>query len=95
MTAVVTRAHTRGTAWNSKATDSEFFTATNAIFVRRLQLMQLLSHGERQFVRFWTDESDVQPLSDFTADRAAMDPVDLNLVVQHGYPACRANVARR
>jgi hypothetical protein len=50
MTAVVTRAHTRGTAWNSKATDSEFFTATNAIFVRRLQLTQLLSHGERQFV---------------------------------------------
>jgi hypothetical protein len=29
MTAVVTRAHTRGTAWNSKATDSEFFIATN------------------------------------------------------------------
>jgi hypothetical protein len=37
----------------------------------------------------------VQPLPDLIADRAAMDVVDLDIVVQHGYPACRANVARR
>jgi hypothetical protein len=41
------------------------------------------------------DERDVQPLSDLTADRVAMDVIDLNIVVQHGYPACRASVARR